>query len=123
MRASRRRLYTASVSLVAGTIVLAALLSGMFRLAMELAPAYRQDLANWVSQTLGRPVSIARFDLSWRGFAPSLDLNGVVLFEPDTGVAALRDPAAGVRAGRADGRRTATRPYRGPRHDPGRAAR
>ena len=90
MRASRRRLYTASVSLVAGTIVLAALLSGMFRLAMELAPAYRQDLANWVSQTLGRPVSIARFDLSWRGFAPSLDLNGVVLFEPDTGVAALR---------------------------------
>lgn len=90
MQVRNRKIYTATVSLVAGTIVFAALLTGLFRLAIELAPGYRQDLARWVSDIAGRPVSIAGIDLSWRGLAPTLDLRGVVLFEPESGIAALR---------------------------------
>lgn len=90
MQVRSRKIYTATVSLVAGMIVFAALLTGLFRLAIELAPGYRQDLARWVSDIAGRPVSIAGIDLTWRGLSPNLDLRGVVLFEPDTGVAALR---------------------------------
>ena len=59
MQVRNRKIYTATVSLVAGTIVFAALLTGLFRLAIELAPGYRQDLARWVSDIAGRPVSRA----------------------------------------------------------------
>lgn len=90
MERVRRRLYTSVVTLVASVIVLAAVISGLFRGAVMLAPEYREELAQRVSDLAGRPVSIARMDLTWRGLRPSLDLHGVVVFDPDSGVASLR---------------------------------
>lgn len=90
MQKLKRRIYTTVISVLASLVVLAAVISGLFRGAMLLAPEYRDELANWVSQIAERPISIASMDLTWRGLHPSLDLHGVVLFDPDTGVAALR---------------------------------
>lgn len=90
MERVRRRIYTGLVTLVASLVVLAAIVSGLFRGAMMLAPEYRDDLAQRVSELAGRPISIASMDLTWRGLRPSLDLHGVVLFDPDSGVASLR---------------------------------
>ena len=90
MERVRRRLYTSLVTVVASLIVLAAVISGLFRGAVMLAPEYREELAQRVSDLAGRPVSIARMDLTWRGLRPSLDLHGVVVFDPDSGVASLR---------------------------------
>ena len=90
MQKLKRRIYTTVISVLASVVVLAAVISGLFRGAMLLAPEYRDELASWVSQLAERPISIASMDLTWRGLHPSLDLHGVVLFDPESGVAALR---------------------------------
>ncbi|HVT35975.1 MAG TPA: hypothetical protein VHE37_10335, partial [Nevskiaceae bacterium] len=58
MERVRRRWWTLSISLLAVLIILAALISGLFQLAVLALPDYRDDLSVWVTKVAGRPVQI-----------------------------------------------------------------
>lgn len=79
MQRSRRKLWTFTITTGATLLVAAALVTGLFRLAVQVAPAYKEDIAAYVSQFLNRPVAIESMDLSWRGVRPTLVFSGVSL--------------------------------------------
>lgn len=79
MRQNRRKLWTWSITAGATVLVAAALVTGLFRLAVQVTPAYKEDIAAYVSDFLNRPVSIEAMDLSWRGVRPTLVFSGVSL--------------------------------------------
>jgi len=79
MQRSRRRLWTWTVTTVAGGLVLAALVVGVFRLAVLAAPSYKQDIEDWVAGVMNRPVDIGGMDLTWRGLRPTLKFSDVAL--------------------------------------------
>lgn len=79
MQRSRRKLWTFTITTGATLLVAAALVTGLFRLAVQIAPAYKEDIAAYVSQFLNRPVAIEAMDLSWRGVRPTLVFSGVSL--------------------------------------------
>ncbi len=79
MLRSRRRLWTWTVTTVASTLVLAALVVGVFRLSVLVAPSYKQDIERWVAQVMNRPVEIGDMDLTWRGLRPTLKFTEVAL--------------------------------------------
>ncbi|MBI2382721.1 MAG: TIGR02099 family protein [Gammaproteobacteria bacterium] len=83
MERSRRRLWTRLITATAILMVAAAVLSGLFQIAVLAVPGYRQDLAGWVSRLAGRPVRIGTLALTWRGYYPSLDLGQVEIRSPD----------------------------------------
>lgn len=83
MERVKRRWWTWAISAVAATVIAGAALSGAFQVAVLLAPGYRENLADWVTQATGRPVQIDGVSLSWRGLAPRFDLNGLTLFSED----------------------------------------
>lgn len=79
MQRSRRKLWTFTITTGATLLVAAALVTGLFRLAVQIAPAYKEDIAGYVSAFLNRPVAIEAMDLSWRGARPTLVFSGVSL--------------------------------------------
>lgn len=79
MQRSRRKLWTFTITAGASLLVAAALVTGLFRLAVQVAPAYKEDIADYVSGFLNRPVAIEAMDLSWRGARPTLVFSGVSL--------------------------------------------
>lgn len=83
MERVKRRWWTWAVSSIAATVIVGAVLSGAFQLAVLAVPSYREDLATWVGDITGRPVQIGGISLSWRGLAPSFDLTGLTLFSED----------------------------------------
>ena len=83
MERVKRRWWTWAVSLIAGTVIAGAALSGAFQLAVLAVPSYREDLAAWVGDVTGRPVQIGGISLSWRGLTPRFDLSGITLYSDD----------------------------------------
>lgn len=83
MERVRRRWWTWIVSLSAALVILAALISGVFQLAVLALPDYREDLSAWVTRVAGRPVQIGGIGLSWRGVNPRLDLSDITLYSVD----------------------------------------
>ncbi|MDP9140923.1 MAG: TIGR02099 family protein [Pseudomonadota bacterium] len=83
MERVKRRWWTWVVSLIAVTVIVGAVLSGAFQLAVLAVPSYREDLAAWVSRVAGRPVQIGGISLSWRGLAPRFDLSGITLYSEE----------------------------------------
>ena len=79
MQKTRRKLWTWSITIGTSLLVAAALVTGLFRLAVQVTPTYKEDIANYVSDFLNRPVSIEAMDLSWRGVRPTLVFSGVSL--------------------------------------------
>ena len=79
MQRSRRRLWTWTVTAVASSLVLAALVVGVFRLAVLAAPSYKQNIEDWVAAVMNRPVDIGDMDLTWRGLRPTLQFFDVAL--------------------------------------------
>lgn len=84
MKQRRRRWWTTSISVIAGLLVLTAVVSGLFQLAVLMVPAYRTQLATWVGEVAGQPVNIGGIALRWRGLAPQVELSGILL-EGDPG--------------------------------------
>src|SRR5882724_3711270 len=84
MERRRRRWWTVSVTIVSSLIVIAALVSGAFQIAVRAVPGYRDQLAQRLSELLGRPVSIGDLRLTWRGYYPSLDVDRIVLLPTET---------------------------------------
>ncbi len=79
MERRRRRWWTVSITIVSALIVLAAMVSGAFQLAVRSVPGYRLQLEERLGTLLGRPVSIGDLRLTWRGYYPSLDLDRITL--------------------------------------------
>lgn len=80
MERVKRRWWTWTVSILAGLVIIAAGISGLFQLAVMSLPNYRNDLAVWVTQVAGRPVQIGGVNLVWRGIRPRLDLSDITLY-------------------------------------------
>ncbi|HUS25359.1 MAG TPA: hypothetical protein VM369_10450, partial [Candidatus Binatia bacterium] len=83
MKVRRRRVWTWLVTLGAGFVLLAAVASGMFQLAVQAMPGYRADIERYVSQVAARPVRIGAIALTWHYYYPSLDLSQVALMSSD----------------------------------------
>lgn len=79
MKQSRRRLWTWTISTVAGLIVLAAVVTGLFRGAVLLLPGYRDDLERKIGEITGYDIRIGEMNLYWRGLSPVLDLDRLVV--------------------------------------------
>lgn len=79
MKQSRRRLWTWTISTVAGLIVLAAVVTGLFRAAVLLVPGYRDELARRIGEITGYDIRIGEMNLYWRGLSPVLDLDRLVV--------------------------------------------
>src|SRR5581483_11982181 len=79
MERRRRRWWTITITMVSSLIVIAALVSGAFQIAVRAVPGYRDQLAHRLAELLGRPVSIGDLRLTWRGYYPSLDVDRITL--------------------------------------------
>ncbi len=84
MKRWQRRIWTWSVGTLATSLVLLGVGVGLFRIAVQVAPDYRQALADWVGDLLGSKVAIADMDLAWRGVYPTLVLRELII-GADTG--------------------------------------
>ena len=89
MERVRRRWWTAAVTLAAVIVVLGALSTAVFQVVMQIAPGYRQDLADYVSRVARQPVDIGGVGLGWSGLAPRLDLTDITLYGDDEHTPAL----------------------------------
>lgn len=76
----KRRWWTVTLPALALLVVLAAVVSGAFQLAILLLPSYRDDVAAWVSEAAGRPVQLGGIHLGWSGVFPRLELSDITLF-------------------------------------------
>ena len=72
---------------LAGLVVVGALLLVAARLALPLAEDYRQTLTAFVSRHIPQELAVGRIETGWRGLAPRLVLHELT----------LRDPASGER--------------------------
>ncbi len=81
MERIRRRWWTRLITIGALLIVVAATLSGLFRLAMEAVPGYRQTVQEYIVAAIGTPLRIGAIRLTWRGFEPGLALDSVDLLD------------------------------------------
>lgn len=84
VKRTRRKLWTATITAAAALIVLAAVVTGLFRGAVLLVPGYREDLERKVSELAGYPVHIGEMDLRWRGLSPALDLGDIEVLGRDS---------------------------------------
>ncbi len=75
MRASphpRRRLLKWSLGTLAGIIILAGVLVGLFRVAANLLPRYHDEIQQQIAAQLHAKVEIGAISLVWRGWGPAL---------------------------------------------------
>jgi uncharacterized protein (TIGR02099 family) len=87
MERQKRRWWTRGITWLSLIAISGALLSGLFQLAVALAPGYRHDIAARASVALGQPVQVDTLALRWRWLWPLLELKGVRLLEADDGAA------------------------------------
>ncbi len=83
MERRKRRWWTLGITVVSTPIVLVALCSALFQLAVRAVPGYREQISEKLGGLLGRPVAIGDIQLTWRGYFASLDLDDVVLQASD----------------------------------------
>jgi uncharacterized protein (TIGR02099 family) len=89
MERVKRRWWTVSVTLLASLVVLAAVISGLFQLAVLALPGYRQQLSDYVSRVADRPIDIGGVALVWYRLRPQLELDDIVLYSDDGETPAL----------------------------------
>ena len=89
MERVKRRWWTASVSVLASLVVAAAVLSGLFQLAVLALPGYREQLSDYVSKVADRPIDIGGIALVWYRLRPQLELDDIVLYGDDGETPAL----------------------------------
>lgn len=89
MERVKRRWWTASVSVLASLVVAAAVLSGLFQLAVLALPGYREQLSDYVSKVADRPIDIGGIALVWYRLRPQLELDDIVLYSDDGETPAL----------------------------------
>src|SRR3569623_3458813 len=80
---------------VAVTVIALAALLGSMRLLLPLADRYHDEVAQLVGRALDHPVAITGLGASWHGFGPSIELEGVTVFD-DKGQPLLQCAAARV---------------------------
>jgi len=85
MRAPRRRLWTWSLTVVAMLVVVAATISALFSLAVDLVPGYRVQVETALRGASNQAVRIGALNLRWRGFQPVLVLEDLRLDMPADG--------------------------------------
>jgi uncharacterized protein YhdP len=83
MERAPRRFWTWAISGGAVLVILAAATSGLFQIAVQAVPGYRDDVERYVRDLTGRPVRIDALGLTWRYYYPSLELVGVALLADD----------------------------------------
>lgn len=83
MERVKRRWWTWAITLLAALVIVGAVISGLFQLAVLALPSYRADLSAWITQVANRPVQIGGINLGWRGIEPRLDLDDITLFSED----------------------------------------
>jgi uncharacterized protein (TIGR02099 family) len=102
MERTRRRLFTFAITAGALLVILAAAASGLFQLAVQAVPGYRDDVERYVGDLTGRPIRIDALGLTWRYYYPSLELVGVALLSEEGGTPVIE--AERLRLGFALGR-------------------
>lgn len=80
MERVKRRWWTWAITLMATVVILGAVISGLFQLAVLALPSYRADLSAWVTHVANRPVQIGGVNLGWHGIKPQLELADITLF-------------------------------------------
>ena len=70
MERRKRRWWTRGISWLSLVAITGALLSGLFQLAVALAPGYRDEVAQRASVALGQPVQVDALSLRWRWLWP-----------------------------------------------------
>jgi uncharacterized protein (TIGR02099 family) len=78
-----RRVFTWLITAGAVLVIMAAAASGLFQLAVQAVPGYREKVERDVRELTGRPVRIGQLGLTWRYYYPSLELIGVALLADD----------------------------------------
>jgi uncharacterized protein (TIGR02099 family) len=89
MERVKRRWWTVSVTVLASLVVLAAVISGLFQLAVLALPGYREQLSDYVSRVADRPIDIGGVALVWYRLRPQLELDDIVLYSDDGETPAL----------------------------------
>jgi uncharacterized protein (TIGR02099 family) len=79
----KRRWWTTTTTGLALVVVMAAVISGMFQLAVMALPGYRAQLSDYVSRVADRPIDIGGVALVWHHLQPQLELNDIVLYGDD----------------------------------------
>ena len=72
MERVKRRWWTWAITLLAAVVIVGAVISGLFQLAVLTLPSYRADLSAWVTHVANRPVQIGGVNLGWHGIEPRL---------------------------------------------------
>ncbi|MET0225055.1 MAG: YhdP family protein [Dokdonella sp.] len=88
-RTRLRRLRFALMALLAGTVILLGVLAGLTQLAMPWLQHHPQHVERWLSDRLGRAVSIGRVRGTWIGGGPVLELDEVRIAGKDAQQAPL----------------------------------
>lgn len=88
-RRPRRRWLKWTLGTVAGIIILAAVLVGLFRVAANILPGYHDEIEQRISQQIGAPVKLGKISLVWQGWGPALAFNKLKVINPKTGQAVL----------------------------------
>lgn len=83
MERVKRRWWTWAITLLAAIVIVGAVISGLFQIAVLALPSYRADLSAWITHVADRPVQIGGVNLGWRGIEPRLDLSDITLFSED----------------------------------------
>lgn len=81
MERRKRRWWTRGITWLSLIAISGALVSGLFQLAVALAPGTRDDIARRASVALGQPVEVDAVALRWRWLWPLLELDGVRLLD------------------------------------------
>lgn len=69
--------------LFAAYLVFCALFLSLRYIVLPQIAQYKPNVESMLSEGIGRQVTIARIDASWRGFSPFLELNGLVIHDPE----------------------------------------
>jgi uncharacterized protein (TIGR02099 family) len=85
----KRRWWTATTTVLALVVVIAAVISGLFQLAVMALPGYREQLSGYVSRVANRPIDIGGVALVWHRFRPLLELDDIVIYGDDGETPAL----------------------------------
>lgn len=85
MKLRAKRWWTRFVTVLAVLLVSAASLSLGFRLLVDAAPGYRDDLERFVAASVGHPARIGAMALTWQALRPTLELHELVLLDAGGG--------------------------------------
>jgi len=75
-----RRLWRLAAAVFAAVVILLAVSVGLFRIAVNQAPEYRQQIEAWASDALGYPVEVGALDLRFTFAGPQLLISDARIF-------------------------------------------